>query len=248
MARAFIGTSGWMYDRWRRDFYAGLPRDRWLRHCGERFSALEINATHYRLQRRSTFEGWRAAVPAGFVFAVKAHRYLTHSRLLTEPVGPVRLERERAAGLGPALGAVLWQLPARLRLDEARLETFAAALAAEWPTRHTIEFRDRSWFVPGVAERLRRHGIAVCISHAARWPMWEKVTADFVYLRLHGHPHTYVSAYGADGLRPWADRIERWLGSGLDVHAYFDNDAEGAAPHDAERLLATIRGAVRTRA
>jgi uncharacterized protein YecE (DUF72 family) len=241
MARAFVGTSGWMYDRWRHDFYAQVPRQHWLRHCGARFTALEINATHYRLQRRSTFEAWRAAVPPGFTFAVKAHRYLTHSRLLTEPAGPIRLERERAEGLGPALGAVLWQLPARLRRDDERLEGFLGALAGEWPGRHVIEFRDRSWFSPDVAAVLREHGVAVCISHAGRWPMWQEVTADFVYVRLHGHPQTYVSAYGPEGLRPWLERVEGWLSEGRGVHAYFDNDAEGAAPHDAQRLLAAIR-------
>lgn len=157
---AWIGTSGWTYERWRRDFYANIPRDRCLWWCGAHFTALEINGTHYRLQRRATFEGWRDAVPSDFLFAVKAHRYLTHSRLLTDPVKPIRLERDRAEGLGAALGAVLWQLPARLTWNEARLEAFAAALAAEWPACHTIEFRDASWFRESVAQTLRRYGIA----------------------------------------------------------------------------------------
>jgi uncharacterized protein YecE (DUF72 family) len=229
-----------MYDSWRDDLYAGVPRSGWLASYAERFAGVEINATHYRLQARSTFERWRAAVPAGFVFAVKANRYLTHVRLLHEPLEPIRTERDRAAGLGPALGAVLWQLPARLARDDTRLEGFLETLEREWPTRHAVEFRHRGWFVTDVAARLRAHGVANCISHAGAWPMWEAVTADLVYVRLHGSPRTYVSEYGETGLRPWVERAERWLGQGLDVQVWFDDDEGGAAPRDAALFLRLI--------
>jgi uncharacterized protein YecE (DUF72 family) len=244
MAESFIGTSGWTYDAWRSGFYAGVPRREWLAHCAEHFNALEINASHYRLQQRSTFERWRSVVPEGFRFALKAHRYLTHVRRLADPTEPIRRERERAEALGDALAAILWQLPARFALDEVRLEGFIEALLTGWPTRrHTIEFRHRSWFRADVAERMARAGIAVCISDAGDWPLWEPVTADFVYVRLHGRPQTYVTPYGTRGLRPWAARIEAWLAEGRDVLVFFDNDGGGAAPADARRLIEMLRGA-----
>ena len=249
MAAVCIGTSGWMYDEWRHDFYDGVPRRAWLQHCAERFDAVEINATHYRLQRRSTFERWRAAVPEDFRFALKAHRYLTHVRRLRDPLEPIRRDRERAEALGERLGAVLWQLPARFAYDDERserLDRFLEALARGWPARHVLELRHRSWFREDVAERLAGRGVSSCISHAADWPMWDAVTAGLVYVRLHGHPQTYASEYGARGLRQWVDRVEGWLAGGRDVYVFFDNDVGGAAPRDADRLRTLVLEAVRT--
>lgn len=242
MSRAWIGTSGWNYDKWKEDFYAGVPRSGWLRHCSEKFTAIEVNATFYRQQTKSTFEKWRTTVPEDFVFAVKGNRYLTHSKKLLDPEEPIRRERERATTLGPKLGAVLWQVPPNLGKDLPRLREFAEALRSRWPTRHTIEFRDRSWFDDEVAACLRRHEIAVCISDAADWPMWEEITADFVYVRLHGHTRTYASAYSGPNLDRWAERVHGWMRSGRDVHVYFDNDSEGAAPRDALRLRERVEG------
>lgn len=234
-----------MYDEWRHDFYEGVPRARWLTHCAEHFDAVEINATHYRLQQRSTFERWAAAVPDRFRFTLKAHRYLTHVRRLRDPAEPIRRDRERATALDEKLAAVLWQLPARFAYDAervARLERFLRALSSEWPARHAIELRHRSWYRPEVADLLASHGASTVISHAAEWPMWEAVTADLVYVRLHGYPCTYASAYGPRGLRPWAARVERWLAEGHDVYVFFDNDSEGAAPRDAMRLREMLDG------
>ena len=241
MARFYVGTSGWTYPRWAATFYAGVPRRDWLRYAASRFTALEINATFYGLQRRSTFERWRDETPPDFAFALKANRYLTHNRKLREPAEPIRRERERAEALGPKLKAVLWQLPEALRADLDRLRAFLDALAAGWPrVPHAIEFRHRSWFADAVADELRARDIAVCISDAADWPMWDAVTARIVYVRLHGHTRTYASAYHPRALRRWAARARRWAAEGRDVHIYFDNDAEGAAPYDALRLLAFL--------
>lgn len=236
MSRAWIGTSGWNYDTWKDDFYEGVPRSRWLRHCSETFTAVEVNATFYRQQSKSTFEKWRETVTDDFTFAVKGNRYLTHSKKLLDPEEPIDRERDRATTLGSKLGAVLWQLPPNLGRNVPRLREFSETLSSRWPGRHTLEFRDRSWFDEEVADCLREHGIAVCISDAADWPMWEEVTADFVYVRLHGHTRTYASSYSGGNLDRWADRIRGWMASGRDVHVYFDNDSEGAAPRDAVRL------------
>ena len=234
--RLYIGTSGWNYSGWRASFYAGVPRRLWLSHCAEHFNAVEINATFYGAQRRETFARWAEETPPEFRFAMKANRYITHNKKLLESEQPVRRERERAQALGGKLAAVVWQLPANLHRNLARLETFADTLG-QWPeARHAIEFRHSSWFDDEVADCLRRHRVAVCLSDAADWPLWDVVTTDLVYLRLHGHTRTYVSAYSTPSLRRWAQRIRAWRAEGRDVHVYFDNDAAGAAPRDALRL------------
>jgi len=241
-ARAFIGTSGWNYPAWRTAFYGDCPARLWLQFCAGRFSAIEVNGTFYRLQRRETFERWRRATPPQFRFAIKANRYLTHNRRLDDPLPSIRLERDRAAGLGDKLAAVLWQLPQTMHRDIGRLERFARALRHWRATRHAIEFRHQTWFDEQVAACLREHGIAVCQSDAADWPLWDAVTAGTVYVRLHGHTMTYASGYSAARLQRWATRVRRWLGEGRDVHVYFDNDALGRAPVDALRLIALLGG------
>jgi uncharacterized protein YecE (DUF72 family) len=236
-ARVCIGTSGWNYPAWRENFYRGVPQKLWLQFCAERFTAVEVNATFYRLQRRETFADWRARTPARFRFAIKANRYLTHNRKLIEPLPSIRIERDHAAALGDRLAAVLWQLPANFHCDLNRLERFARALRYWRKVRHAIEFRHPSWFVDDIAGCLRAHGIAVCQSDAADWPLWDAVTTDLVYVRLHGHSATYASGYAGRTLNSWARRIERWRGEGREVHVYFDNDARGRAPIDALRLM-----------
>lgn len=237
-----IGTSGWNYAGWQADFYHGVRARDWLRFCAERFTALEVNATFYHLQSRATFERWHDETPDGFRFAIKANRFLTHNRKLAAPREPVLLERERASALAEKLAVVVWQLPPRLGKSMERLRAFVGALA-RWPeARHALELRHPSWFDEEVADCLHTHGMATCLSDAADWPMWDAVTTDLVYVRLHGHTRTYASAYAPVTLKRWAARARAWIGEGRDVHLYFDNTAEGAAPRDALRMIELTRG------
>jgi uncharacterized protein YecE (DUF72 family) len=235
--RAYVGTSGWNYSSWRESFYEGRPKKEWLRFCAERFTAIEVNATHYRLQSKEVMKRWREETPPGFRFAIKGHRYLTHRKKLGDPASSIALERERATGLGTKLAAVVWQLPANFHKNLERLERFARALGRFRRPRHAIEFRHTSWFDDEVEGVLREHGMSVCQSDAADWPLWDKVTTDLVYVRLHGHERTYVSDYSAAQLDEWARKAERWMEEGRDVHVYFDNDAQGHAPRNALELL-----------
>ncbi|HYA66370.1 MAG TPA: DUF72 domain-containing protein [Burkholderiaceae bacterium] len=239
-ASAYVGTSGWSYESWRDSWYREVPRAAWLAFCAQRFTGIEVNATFYRLQSRTTFRRWRDAVPTSFRFAIKAHHYLTHNKKLADPIPSIRLERSRAAGLGAKLAVVVWQLPQRAKRDLSRLESFGRALRSWSNVRHAIEFRNESWFDDEVAACLGRYGIAVCQSDAADWPLWSAVTTDLVYVRLHGHATTYASAYSDKELRSWASRVRHWLREGRDVHVYFDNDAFGNAPRDALRLIAML--------
>jgi uncharacterized protein YecE (DUF72 family) len=237
MGRAYIGTSGWSYDGWRTTFYGDTPKSAWLAFCAQRFSGIEINATFYRLQSKETFQRWRTETPPDFRFCIKANRYLTHNKKFNDPAPAIALERSRAAGLGKKLAVVVWQCPHNLHKHLDKLAGFARALARWRSVRHAIEFRHESWFDSEVAACLQAHRIAACQSDAADWPLWDAVTTDLVYVRLHGHTMTYASAYSEGELRAWAQRAQGWLREGRDVHVYFDNDAFGRAPRDALRLI-----------
>jgi uncharacterized protein YecE (DUF72 family) len=239
-SKAYIGTSGWNYKSWRDGFYGDTPQKQWLHFCAEHFSAVEVNGTFYRLQPKSTFEKWRDETPNGFPFAIKGHRYVTHNKKLLDVQEPVIRCRDSASPLGKRLVAVVWQLPAFLKKDIGRLKQFLRDLRHWKSTRHAIEFRHKSWFDNEVAECLKRHGVAVCMSDAPDWPMWEAVTTDLVYIRLHGHTRKYASSYSKPALKKWAMRIRGWLKHDCAVHIYFDNDAEGAAPQNALTLLKMI--------
>ena len=238
--RAYIGTSGWDYGGWAEAFYGGLPKKDWLRFCAEKFSAIEVNATFYRLQSIHTFRRWGAETPPGFRFAIKANRYLMHNKKLNDPLPAIRIERDRASALGARLAAVVWQLPHNLHCNLERLTGFAQALRSWRRVRHAIEFRHASWIDERVAACLREHRIAVCQSDAADWPLWDAVTTDFVYVRLHGHEMTYASGYSEEQLRAWAAKLRRWLSEGRDAHVYFDNDSLGHAPRNALQLKALV--------
>ena len=235
-ARSYIGTSGWSYPHWKQKFYHDTAQKDWLRYCAERFTGIEINSSFYHLQRQEIFAGWGQQTPAAFRFSLKANRYLTHNKKLNDPDKSISLERERAKGLGNKLAVVLWQLPGQFQINLRRLETFSTALEQWKEARHCIEFRHPSWFTDDVADCLHKHRIAVCQSDAADWKLWDIVTTDFVYVRLHGHTITYESSYNLASLSKWVIKLQNWLNEGRDVHVYFDNDAKAAAPRNAMQL------------
>ena len=241
------GTSGWVYRSWRDQLYADAPVRRWLAIASAAFTSLEINGSFYTQIATTTFERWARETPPDFKFALKGHRFLTHFKRLRDCADSVARQRDRACALGDKLAAVVWQLPSSLEMDLARLDDFVRALAT-WRVRHAIEMRHRSWFVPQVARRLADANIAVCLSDAPDFPMWREVTADFVYVRLHGHTRKYASSYSPASLARWADDARRWQASGRDVFVYFDNDAEGHAIRNARAFAAlTATAAARPR-
>jgi uncharacterized protein YecE (DUF72 family) len=131
-------------------------------------------------------------------------------------------------------------MPRTFKKNIDRLEKFGEALAEWSEVRHAVEFRHDSWFDDEIADCLSRHRLANCISDAADWRRWDAVTTDLVYVRLHGHERSYVSSYPDKSLAAWAAKIRRWRRAGCAVHVYFDNDGEGAAPWDAQRLIALL--------
>jgi len=235
-ANLFIGPSGWSYPHWKDRFFAGVPRRKWLTYCAGTFNGVEVNASYYRFLAPTTYAKWRAETPEDFAFALKGHKTITHSKRLKDAGEMVQRFRGSVSDLGERLHVILWQLPPNMTRNDARLDSFCRVLDG-WPqVRHVIEFRHDSWFNAEIADLLDAHNVANCISDSGRWPRWDAVTGGLAYIRLHGNDPTYASAYGEQGLRPWADRIKGWHGDGRPVHVYFDNDAEGAAPYDAMTL------------
>ncbi|HEY3780957.1 MAG TPA: DUF72 domain-containing protein [Fimbriimonadaceae bacterium] len=237
--KTYIGTSGWTYKHWRTNWYKDVRPKDFLSYSAEHFTGLEANGTFYRLTKRSTFESWRDSTPPDFRFCVKAHRYLTHRKKLKDISEGIQKQKEGTDGLGEKLAVVLWQLPANFGANIERLEEFLENLKAWDNTRHAIEFRQKSWFTEEVSRKLAEAKVAVCISDSPKWPMWETVTTDIAYVRLHGHTQLYASNYSETALEAWSWKIRKWMRSG-DVHVYFDNDALAHAPYNAVRLMEMV--------
>lgn len=241
MPQLYIGTSGWSYRHWQDSFYRGTARKDWLKFYSERFSAVEINASFYRLQTPQTFRSWYEQTPPDFRFALKANRYLTHNKKLLDPEVSVQIEKNHATALGEKLAVVLWQLPGGMKKDMRRLQRFVEALGQWLEVPHVLEFRHDAWFDDETASCLQQAGISVCQSDAEAWPIWRQISSNLVYVRLHGHTRTYASSYSAEELTAWADRIAAWLEQGKHVHVYFNNDAEAAAPFNALSLQTLLQ-------
>jgi uncharacterized protein YecE (DUF72 family) len=237
--RILAGTSGWVYKGWRAHLYADAPARRWLEIASRTFASLEINGSFYSQIAPATYERWRSETPPGFRFALKGHRFVTHYKRLRDCDESIIRLRDQASHLGDKLAAVVWQLPSNFTVDVERLAGFLRALRG-WPVRHAIELRHRSWFVREVAAELRGAGVAICLSDAPDFPMWREVTADFVYVRLHGHTRKYASSYSAASLQRWAADAHAWANEGRDVFVYFDNDAEGHAVRNARSFAQLV--------
>lgn len=287
--RVRIGISGWRYAPWRGVFYPpGLAQRRELEYAAHCFHSIEINGTFYSLQRPESFRLWRDETPEEFVFAVKGSRFLTHMKRLKDFETPLAsFFAQGVLALGPKLGPFLWQLPPNFHFDAERLRAFfeklptntaeAAKLArrrevslmkgrsvlsasGDYPLRHALEVRHESFLVPEFTALLREFNVALVVADTARkFPFVGDVTADFVYVRLHGDEELYASGYGEKALDDWARRIRAWRTGGVpndvpriersrperrprDVYCYFDNDAKVHAPFDARGLMHRLGG------
>ncbi|MBN8728580.1 MAG: DUF72 domain-containing protein [Xanthomonadales bacterium] len=281
--RIRIGISGWRYAPWRGVFYPeDLVQRRELEYAAGRFASIELNGSFYSLQRPKSWRDWDAQTPADFVFAVKGSRFITH--LLRLRGIEQALANFLASGLldlGEKLGPLLWQFPPSLVYGREVLEAFVARLPRDTraalalarghddrvrhasvpedlpnrPLRHAFEVRHESFRDESFIALLRRNGIALVVADTAgKWPYLEDVTADFMYLRLHGDKELYASGYSPAALDRWAGRILAWSTGGepadaqrassappsrraaRDVYCYFDNDIKVHAPFDAAAL------------
>jgi uncharacterized protein YecE (DUF72 family) len=240
MKPAHIGCSGWNYADWRGTFYPQRePQRRWLELYARRFDTVEVNTTFYRLPRRDAVAGWVKQTPADFSFAVKASRYLTHIKRLTDVSEGVARFYERIEPLIEAgkLGPVLWQLPGNFPRDDERLRRWLDALPNG---RHTIEFRHESWFCAPVMGALRAHDVALTIGdHPERPFQTHEATASWRFVRFHYGQRGRAGNYSATEIEQWARRIAQWRRR-QEVWAYFNNDWRGFAPANARALARTL--------
>lgn len=268
---ARVGISGWRYTPWRGDFYPKeLPQRLELAYASSRLGTIELNGTFYSLQRPASFVGWRDEVPDGFVFAVKGPRFITHMLKLRDVHAPLaNFFASGVLALGDKLGPMLWQLPPSTTFHPELLELFLAGLPrstmdaaahaaqhdshlkwkpwltadADRPIRHALEVRNHSFNTPEFFELLQRYGVASVVADTAgKWPQFTEVTADFVYVRLHGDAVLYESGYDAAALDRWAETVRGWLDAGRDCFIYFDNDVKVRAPYDAMALAERLGG------
>ena len=285
--RVFIGVSGWRYLPWRGNFYPqGLAQRRELEYAARAFPSIELNGSFYSLQRPSSYSQWAEQTPPGFVFAIKGSRYITHMLKLRNI--EVALANFVASGLfelGEKMGPVLWQFPPMMRFNAAVFDDFFSVLPrstsqAMWiahadderlkdrhtlvpfddmPIRHAVEVRHASFVNPAFIALLRKHDIAWVVADTPRpWPLFEDVTSDFVYMRLHGATELYLSRYTTEQLERWARCIRAWTRGEepadarlisqermpgrkpLDVYCYFDNTDKLHAPDNARELMAML--------
>ncbi|HVY29579.1 MAG TPA: DUF72 domain-containing protein [Polyangiaceae bacterium] len=275
MSEVRVGISGWSYAPWRKVFYpVGLRQADELKFASRQFSSIELNGSFYSLQRPESYRSWHRQTPDDFVFAVKGGRFITHMKRLRDV--ETALANFFASGvlcLERKLGPFLWQLPPQLAFSEDVLRRFfellpkttqeLARLAKRhdlrlkgrafteakvaMPVRHALEVRHQSFIDERYVRLLREYGIASCVADSAGlYPVIDDLTADFVYVRLHGNERLYVSGYSRRQLLLWAERVRAWREAGRSVYVYFDNDVKVRAPFDAqnlERLLAGKRAA-----
>ena len=284
MGKIYIGISGWRYEPWRGSFYpAKLAQRRELEFASRAVTSIEINGSFYSLQRPENYAEWYEQTPPGFVFSHKGNRFITHTLRLKNIDAP--LANVLASGilnLKEKLGPMLWQFPPNFQFDPERMEHFlsilphdtdaalalakhhearmegrtALAIDKKRKLRHAIEIRHESFKDPAFIALLRKYKVALVVADTAgKWPLMEDVTADFIYLRLHGEEELYASGYTEAALDHWAARIRSWAAGGQvkdakvvsskappkrasrDVFCYFDNDIKVRAPFDARRLI-----------
>lgn len=248
MPRLLVGTSGYSYPHWRGVLYPeGLPQRSWLERYAQVFPAVELNVTFYRLPSADTFRDWAARTPPAFRFGLKGSRLVTHYRRLAECDEAVGEFLDHACGLSEKLESVLWQLPPTLPADRALLAGFCELLSRQTVrARHAFEFRHESWFAPETYATLEQYSHALCVADAPSRAPIERVTAPFVYVRLHAGAERDDGGYSERELVSWGERARAWLAEGLDVYAFFNNDAEGCAVRDAQRLIALSGAAAPT--
>jgi uncharacterized protein YecE (DUF72 family) len=231
-----IGTSGWQYQEWRRRFYPeGLPQKDWLAYYSERFPVVEVNNTFYMLPKEETFARWRETSADGFLFVIKASRYITHVRRLRECREPVRLMWGRCRRLGRKRGPVLFQLPPNLPADRDLLERFLRILPASM--RAAFEFRHPSWQAPEIHELLDGAGCALVLADRPGLRVAKLVTGGWSYVRFHQGRRT-APGYPRAKLRRFADRI---VEADVETYVFFNNDTGGAAVRDARALAELLR-------
>jgi uncharacterized protein YecE (DUF72 family) len=233
--KIYIGTSGWSYKHWMGTFYPpGTKQKDRFPYYQKFFKTVELNSPFYHLPPRQTFEKWKDDVPHDFIYAVKASRFITHMKKLNDAGDSLTRLLDNASGLEEKLSIILFQLPPKWEINVERFRTFLEKLPKG--NRYTFEFRDQTWYREEIYSLLREFNCAFCIYELAGHVSPIEITANYVYVRLHGPGDKYQGTYTDEVLAEWAGRCKDWSDTGKDVYVYFDNDQEGFAAFNAIKL------------
>ena len=225
----WVGTSGYNYPEWRGTFYPQkFATTKMLAFYAERLSTVEINYTFYHSPTPSILAGWNAQTPTPFKFALKAPKRITHVARLRDCGEPLRHFVETAAGLGPKLGMLLFQLPPFFRKDVAVLDAFLEQLPPD--VGAAFEFRHASWFDDEVFKRLKSRNLALCVADSEKLSTPVEITADRAYFRLRDE------GYKPPDIERWARTIEASTSRCTDVFVYFKHEESGTGPQFAQLL------------
>jgi uncharacterized protein YecE (DUF72 family) len=235
-----IGCSGFLYDHWKGSFYPeDFPRNHWLEYYSKHFSTVELNVTFYRLPEREAFAKWYLSTPEGFIFSVKGSRFITHVKKLKDCEEPLEAFFSRASVLKEKLGVILWQFPPTFNFDIDRFKEFLEALRP-YRMRNTFEFRNKTWINKKIFTLLEKENAALCTADHPEFLNNLPLTADFVYIRRHGKEGSSATSYSPESLKEDAKFIKEQLKKKKDIFVYFNNDAFGYAPKNAEGLIKLI--------
>lgn len=231
----YIGTSGWHYDDWRGRFYPEkLPKSQWLEYYAEHFPTVELNNTFYRLPSEKAIVNWYDVAPTGFVFSIKVSRFITHVKKLKDTTEAFSNFMSRISTLQAKLGPLLYQLPPGMHRNDKILEDFLRSVPSGF--RHVLEFRHKSWLTEQVFDILRKHGTGLCVFDMPWLACPVLATADFAYIRFHGHNSLYSSCYTDEEMYSWANTIAELSKDLKTVYVYFNNDVAGYALKNAAVL------------
>jgi uncharacterized protein YecE (DUF72 family) len=231
-----VGTSGWHYRDWRGAFYPEeLPTRSWLAYYAARFGSVELNNTFYRLPEAADFRNWKSQTPKGFLFTVKASRFLTHYRRLRDPEEPVERLLAAAGALGEQLGAVLLQLPPNLPVDGPALREVFEAFGRR--ARLACEFRHSSWYCDPVYDLMEAHGVSLCLADRRNRHTPLVRTASWGFVRMHEGVAAPRPHYGSRALATWVDRVSELWGTNGECFVYFNNDHGACAIRDAVEFV-----------
>lgn len=231
----YIGTSGWSYKHWMGTFYPiGTKQKDRFAYYQKFFRTVELNSPFYRLPPRQTFEKWKSDVHDDFAYSVKASRYITHMKKLGDTTDSLTRLLDNAAGLDKKLSVILFQLPPAWEINIERFTAFLESLPKG--NRYAFEFRNHTWYNEQIYTLLMHYNCAFCIYDLAGHLSPIEVTANYVYIRLHGPGDKYQGSYNDEILEEWASRCKAWINENRDVYIYFDNDQEGYAAFNAIKL------------
>lgn len=210
-----VGIGGWTYAPWRKNFYPdGLVQKRELEYASRHLRVIEINGTFYGAQKPATYARWAAETPEGFVFSLKAPRYITEGKKLADTAKGITGFIEGGLDqMGDRLGPILWQLPPSRRFDADDLDAFLRLLPAKLgkrPLRHVLEVRHPSFLSAEYVDLARSHHIPTVFTDSPEYPSLADITGDFTYARLMRSEDGIATGYSAKDLNAWSKCAQRW--------------------------------------